>query len=193
MRGSPESRGSLRQRIRCRICRMDHIDHDSSSDSSSEEEGQGVVAQYNDSNIPGTSRRSEQGDNRVYNDEHGETKVEEVAAGSSGQADDRIVTDERGQTSVKYDEEGERMEIDYVDDEDHPFMTPGEEDNDDTSHDNCQQPRGPGREGPQVEGPHGDEQENKEEDEGTVVTVVRDDDDEHQRKAFKSREEEKKK
>nr|XP_039250087.1 histone-lysine N-methyltransferase SETD1B-like isoform X3 [Styela clava] len=136
---------------------------DSSSESSDEERG-GVVAE----NIP-------------------------EGRGSSYQASNRIMTDKHGQTSVKYDEEDERMEIDYVDDEDHPFMTPGEEDNDDTSHDNRQQPRGPGREGPQVEEPHGDEQENKEEDEGTVVTVVRDDDDEHQRKAFKSREEEKKK
>nr|XP_039250086.1 transcriptional regulator ATRX-like isoform X2 [Styela clava] len=128
---------------------------DSSSESSDEERG-GVVAE----NIP-------------------------EGRGSSYQASNRIMTDKHGQTSVKYDEEDERMEIDYVDD--------GEEDNDDTSHDNRQQPRGPGREGPQVEEPHGDEQENKEEDEGTVVTVVRDDDDEHQRKAFKSREEEKKK
>ncbi|XP_077970834.1 uncharacterized protein LOC144425217 isoform X3 [Styela clava] len=148
---------------------------DSSSYSSGEEEDQGVVAEDNERNVPETSQRSGQRDNRVYNDEHGETKVKEFAAGPSSQADNRIVTDEQGQVAIKYDEEGERMEIDIIDDEDHPFMTPGS-----------------GRGGPQVEEPQSDEQENKEEDEDTVVTVVRDDDDEHQRKAFKSREEEKK-
>nr|XP_039251007.1 transcription elongation factor SPT5-like isoform X2 [Styela clava] len=194
----------LRQRISGIPRTTDHIDHGMLDSSSAEE---GVVVEDNERNVPGqsvvaedsetifpeTPRRSGQSDNRVYNDEDGETKVKEVAAGSSSQADDRIVTDERGQTTVKYGDEGERMEIDYVDDEDRPFMTPGEEENEDTSDDNRQRPRETERGGPQVEEPQGDEQENKEEDEGTVVTVVRDDDDEHQRKAFKSREEEKKK
>ncbi|XP_077970833.1 uncharacterized protein LOC144425217 isoform X2 [Styela clava] len=166
--------------------------HDSSSYSSGEEEDQGVVAEDNERNVPETSQRSGQRDNRVYNDEHGETKVKEFAAGPSSQADNRIVTDEQGQVAIKYDEEGERMEIDIIDDEDHPFMTPGDVENDDTSDDNSHRPPGSGRGGPQVEEPQSDEQENKEEDEDTVVTVVRDDDDEHQRKAFKSREEEKK-
>ncbi|XP_077970942.1 uncharacterized protein LOC120327793 isoform X2 [Styela clava] len=165
---------------------------DSSSDSSSEEESQEVVAEDNERNVPETPERSGQSDNRVYNDELGETKVKEFTAGPSGQVDNRIVTDEHGQTTVKDVEEGEMFDIDHVDDEDHPFMTPGEEENEDNSDDNPRRPRETGRGGPQVEEPQGDEQENKEEDEGTVVTVVRDDDDEHQRKAFKSREEEKK-